>query len=108
MPGEVPQKTARRIAELLDTAGTLFDATATADVAKAVLFFVSETVGSKKFPKKIELHAARSLAHEFFSALESERPEVAAEIDDLAEHDRFALRYGERTKIARDPGCVIL
>ena len=108
MSGEVSKKVARRIAELLDTAGQLFDATAATDVAKGVLFFVSETVGSKKFPKKIELHAAKQLAHEFFSGLEAEQPEVAAQIDDLAEHDRFALRYGERTKIARDPGCTIL
>lgn len=107
MSGEVPKKTARRIAELLDTAGTLFDATAVTDVAKAVAFFVSETVGSKKFPKKVELHAAKQLAHEFYSGLEAEHPEVADTIEDLSEHLRFQFRYGDRNK-PRDPGCAIL
>jgi len=105
---DVPRKTSRRIAELLSLAADQFDSTTLNDVSKAVLWFSTEVVGSKKFPRTVELHTIRSLCHEFFSGVETEQPEVAARIDDEADFARYQLRYGERTKIARDPGCTIL
>lgn len=105
---DVPKKTATRIVELLDRASTLYNKTDPADIPKAVLWFATEVVGSKKFPKGIEEYTTRQLALSFFEELvDPDDDSIATNIAQLSREFRHQLRFGERTGIGRSPGCTI-